>query len=98
MKKIVGLEEKVKSFDEKDALLQPFKEFFQAAVKFSVKKSGEEAVDLFEIALKLKSANDSVDLEDAQFKLLKACCNDNPVGWPSVIHGQLYKKLKESDK
>lgn len=98
MKKIVGLEEKVKSFDEKDTLLQPFKEFFQAAVKFSVKKSGEEAVDLFEILLKLKSANGEVDLEDAQFKLLKACCNDNPVGWPSVVHGQLFKKLQESEK
>ena len=98
MKKIVGLEEKVKSFDEKDSVLQPFKEFFQAAVKFSVKKSGEEAVDLFEINLKLKAAKDEVELEDAQFKILKTCCNENPVGWPSVIHGQLYKKLQESEK
>ena len=98
MKKIVGLEEKVKSFDEKDSVLQPFKEFFQAAVKFSVKKSGEEAVDLFEINLKLKQAKGEVELEDAQFKLLKTCCNENPIGWPSVIHGQLYKKLQESEK
>ena len=98
MKKIVGLEEKVKSFDEKDTLLQSYKEFFQAAVKFSVKKSGEEAVDLFEVNLKLKAANGEVDLEDAQFRLLKTCCNENPVGWPSVIHGQLYKKLQEAEK
>lgn len=98
MKILKGLDEKVQSLDENNVDLQPFRDFYVAAVKFSIKKSGDEAVDLFEIALKLKHAQDSVELEDAQFKLVKTACNENPIGWPAIIHGQIFKKLQEAEK
>ena len=98
MKKLTGLEEKLEKLNEKDSDMQSFKEFFKAAVSFSITKSGDEAVDLFEIAIKIRRANGEVDLEDAEFKKLSSKVGENPVGWPSWVHAQLVSKLRAIEK
>ena len=62
-------------------------------------KDGEESIWAFQVGMKLRSAtDDSVDLEDADFNLLKNRAKDNAMGWNSWELGQIRLHLEECEK
>lgn len=63
----------------------------------SVADNGEESLDLNQLGLKLRQEQDSVDLEDAEFRLLKKYCERNQIRWVSHFQSQVLSLLKESE-
>lgn len=101
MKKIKGLEDKLSPIEELpkgvDVKLPTYRAMFKAAVGNSLGKSGEESIDLYQVGMKLKIEGDSIDLEDAEFKLLREACEKNPAQWTAHYHAQVLMKLKEAE-
>ena len=102
MKKVKGLEEKLSPLEEipkgVDAKLPTYRLMYKAAVGGMLGKSGEDAVDHYQLGLKLKLEGNEIDLEDAEFKLLQAACNENPAKWTAHYHAQVILKIKDSEK
>lgn len=98
MKTIKGIDDKLEKFNPNDSELQSFKDYFRAAISLSITKAGDEAIDVFELGLKVKRAEGDLQLEDAEFKRLKEKVDINPIGWPNWVHAQLVLKLKDSEK
>ena len=78
--------------------LPTFRKMFRSAVGTALSKSGEEAIELFEIGLKVKRAKADLELEDAEFTKLKSKCDDNQAQWTSHYHAQVAMKLKAAEK
>lgn len=78
------------------ATFPTYRKLMKSAVGTTVAKSGEEAIDLVQLGLKLKIDGD-VSIEDAEFKLLKEKCEANPMKWESHYHGQILLKLREAE-
>lgn len=74
-----------------------YRKMFQSAVGSSLSKSGDEAIELFEIGLKIKRASGEVILEDAEYEKLKSKCNDNQTNWTAHYHAQVMKKIKSAE-
>lgn len=102
MKTIKGLDEKPTSFDDDVppeilAQLPTYRKMLKAALGLGAAKDGENAIDLLQIGLKLRLEGNDVSLEDAEFKLLKERCNENPAQWQAHYHGQVMLKLREAE-
>ena len=104
MKKIVGLEKKLQKLSDTDTGdMLTFKDMFRNGVALFVTKVSSEASELYSLANKLKSAGDSIELDDVEFKLLQQRINENPgfstnQPWPIWIHGQCVEKLEAASK
>lgn len=103
MKTIKQIDEKIEWFAEdlseiEKSTLPTFRKLFKAAIGMGVSKNPEEAVDLYQIGLKLKIDGPDISLEDAEFKRLKECCNPNPANWISHVHACVLMKIKEAEK
>lgn len=98
MKKIVGLDAQLEKLSENDREFDTFKNYFRGAVALGISKPGNDATDAFEVALLIKRAGNEVELEDAQFKLVRDRVSENPGQWVDWIKGQLIKKLDEAEK
>ena len=61
------------------------------------KPQTDEAVDLWQIGLKLKQEGD-VAIEDAQYKLLLSKSKENPTQFTAHILGQMIELLNEAGK
>jgi hypothetical protein len=100
MKKITGLNQKISPIVEEAAEQMPtYRRLYRMAVGGSLGKSGEEAIDLFQLGLKLRQEEDTITLEDAEFKLLKEAVSKNGGQQPFVahIHGQMMIRLREDE-
>jgi len=101
MKKLIGIDEKLTYFtdDVKDEL-PTMRALLRAAVGMYAAQGGEQAIELYQLGLKLRMVDNSgtIDIEDAEFKLLKKVCEENPVKWIAHFQGQVLSKLKESEK
>lgn len=80
------------------AQLPTYRKMYKAALGMVSSKNGEEAIDLYQVGLKLKLNEPQIDLEDAEFKLLKEACAKNPVQWMAHYHAQVVLKLKEAEQ
>lgn len=102
MKTIKGIEEKLSLVEDvapgADVQLPSYRQMFKAAVGNSLGKDGDNSIDLYQLGLKLKVEGKSLDLEDAEFKLLKTACETNPAQWKAHFHAQVLIKLKDSEK
>lgn len=58
----------------------------------------EQAVDMVQIAMKLRIDEDSIPLEDAQFKLLREKVVENQVKMTALFQGQMINLLDECEK
>lgn len=101
MKTIKGIDDKPTHWQddiapEVLATIPSFRKMFKAALGMGAAKDGENAIDLFQVGLKLKVEGD-ISLEDAEFKLLKDRCSQNPAQWQAHFHGQVMLKLKEAE-
>lgn len=79
------------------AAMPTYRKMFKAAVGMGMAKDGENAIDLMQLGLKLKVDGD-IQLEDAEFKLLKQRCSENPAQWLAHFHGQVMLKLREAEE
>ena len=102
MKTIKNVDSKPEHFQddiapEVAATIPTYRKMFKAAVGMGLAKDGENAIDLVQLGLKLRVDGD-INLEDAEFKLLKERCSQNPAQWTAHFHGQVMMKLKEAEK
>ena len=102
MKIIKGVNEKLDLFSISDEGEQKdkasFKDMYRTVISLSLGDSGEQALEMFELGLKLKNTKaDDIEVEDAEFKLLKDKVQANKLQQPAHFLGQLLKKLKEAE-
>lgn len=102
MKKIEGLEAKVQLLpaagEDISALKIPtLRDVYLTIVSNARNVNGEKAVRLMKVGMALLVAKDSIDLEDADFDLLKEVVG-SPGPYTSIIMGQAYGKLQEIEK
>ena len=90
------LDEKARKKLEDD--IPTYRQLYRAAVSMAVSKSGTEAIDAYQVSLKLRTAEPNVSLEDAEFRLLKNTCEANPVGWMAFFHAQAILRLQAAEK
>lgn len=74
-----------------------FKDVFVDSLKFSKATNGAESIRLNRLANKIFDAADELDLEDAEFELLKNKVNENGGGYFAWAHGQAMEKILESE-
>lgn len=75
-----------------------FRKLFKSSVGMLIKSNGDQAIDLYQLGLKLKLSEQDISLEDAEFNMLKDACNQNPMNWIAHFLAQVMLKLKESEK
>jgi hypothetical protein len=102
MKVIKGVNEKLDLFsltedgEQKDKA--SFKDMYRTVVSLSLGNSGDQALEMFELGLKLKNVKtEDIEIEDAEFKLLKDKVQENKLQQPAYFLGQLLKKLKDAE-
>ena len=101
MKVIKGIDEKLELFsltdegEKKDK--SSFKDMYRTIVSLSLGKSSEQALEMLELGMKIKGVEKDLELEDAEFKLLKSKVEDNMTQLPAYFHAQLLLKLKEAE-
>ena len=83
---------------EENEILPTFRRLLLNQLGASPGENGEEAIEMYQIGLKIRSANESVELEDAEFKILKKVCEKNKIQWLSHFHAQVLLLLRESEK
>lgn len=82
----------------RDVKIKPIKRMLRDAISLSAAKNIEDAEEREQLKLKLMLIEDSIDLEDAQFKLLKTIVNDNPCGWAQHYYAQVASVIKTAEK
>lgn len=100
MKTIKNIDEKLDTFSvedngEKDKM--SFRDIFRTILSLSLSNSGDQALEMIELAGYLKKAKKDTDLEDSQFKLLKEKVEANPMRQPAFFLAQLINKLKAAE-
>lgn len=60
-------------------------------------KDEMESVAVFQIGMKLRSADESCDLEDSEFRLVRDRVKENKLEWGGHIQGWVANKLDEAD-
>jgi len=103
MKTIKDVDAKLTHFQddiapEVEATLPTYRKMFRAAAGMGLAKDGEKAIDSIQLGLKLRVDGSDIALEDAEFKLLKEFCSENPAQWQKHFHGQVMLKLKEAEE
>lgn len=102
MKVIKGVNEKLELFTLTDEGEQKdkasFKDMYRTVVSLSLGNSGDQALEMFELGMKIKHAkSDDIELEDAEFKLLQDKVKENSLKQPAHFLGQLLSKLKQAE-
>lgn len=104
MKKIIGIKEKLSHFNpdvgkEAEEHLPTFQQMFVSVLGGSPAENGEQAIAMYQFGAKIKdNAGTDMEVEDAEFKLLKEKCQKNALGWVAHYYAQVLIKLKSSDE
>jgi hypothetical protein len=102
MKKLTGLNEKVSPISDDDPragdIMPTFRRIYRMAIGNSLAKSGDEAIDLFQLGLKLRQEENEISLEDAEFRLLKESLARNAGQLVAHIQGQALLRLKTAEE
>lgn len=100
MKTIKGIDEKLDIFSLEDKVEKDkmsFRDIYRTILSLSLSNSGAQAMEMVDVALLLKAAKEDVQLEDAQFNLLKEKVDANPMKQPAFFQAQLFRKLKAAE-
>lgn len=104
MKTLKGLNTKPEILDDKPTpeLLKDiptYRRLFKMVVGNSVASDKtEQAVDMVQIAMKLRIDEDSIPLEDAQFKLLREKVVENNIKLTALFQGQMLMLMDKCKK
>lgn len=77
--------------------MHPFKRMMRDAIATSLSKSLDDAEEREQVKLKLMLEDDEIQLEDAQFKILKEIVGANPCQWIQHYYEQVGKILKSAE-
>lgn len=99
MKTIKNIDSRPTHFDEgvDQSTVPTYRNLLKGAIGICASNSPTEALDLYQIGMKLKLAESDISLEDAEFKLLKDKCDQNPSKWFSHIFAQVILFLREAE-
>lgn len=99
MKIIKRLNERLDHFDEKadPSALPTIRQELVKQLGISLADNAEQAIDLFQLGLKIKNAGDSVSIEDSEFNLLRKVCEKNQLKWMSHFQAQILLLLKQAE-
>ena len=75
-----------------------FRRLFLNQLGASRADSGEEAIEMAQLGLQLRQDKPEIDIEDAQYKLLKKYCERNQINWAAHFQAQVLTLLKDSEK
>lgn len=99
MVKITRLDDRPDKIDPTSPETLPtFRRFYGLAVGNSLGKNAMESLDIVSITCKLNTGGDSVELEEAEFRVLLAKVVENQIKLPGQIHGQMYSRLLADEK
>lgn len=103
MKTVPNIDERVTHYiddvsDQIKTNLPTYRTMFIISCSAALGKNRNETIDLFDLAMKIKKAPVDLELEDAEFKLLKSECDQNVGQWVAFLHAQLLRKLDISEK
>jgi hypothetical protein len=103
MKVIKNVDDKIESLiDDPTPEIMEMADSYRRLIKVfvgnSIGSSGEEAVELVQIAFKMRQAQPDIELEDHEFTVLKKKVDENALKIPARFHGQLVLKLREAEK
>ena len=104
MKILKGLNNKPEILEENPTAemtkdVPTYRRLFKMVVGNSIaKEKTEEAVDMVQVAMKLRIDEDTIPLEDAQFKILREKVIDNDVKLTALFQGQMIILLDEAKK
>ena len=103
MKKLRGLDDRPQPL-EKDTSkevreqIPKFRRLYKMAVGNAMGRDAENAIELYQVGLKLRIDSDTIELEDAEFKLLKEKVEGNDAKFASTIHAQMILRIREDEK
>jgi len=101
MKIIRGLKHKPIVVDdtiEKEKDMPTYRIMFKNMIGKSLAKSGEDSIERYQVGLKLMQDQEIINLEDAEFLLLKSAVTENQSQIAAHYQAQLLLKLNESEK
>lgn len=108
MKKLTGLTGKPSISDESlegdlrtaaEKMLPTFRQMLMAHVaNAEPPKDPEKAIGLWQVGMKVRSATDEVELENADFDALKDAVKSNGGRYSNHYQAQLFMKMKEWSK
>lgn len=104
MKRLLGLDRRLDHFDRsapqhaKDDL-PPLRKMFLDVLGGSPADNGEQSILMYRLGIKIADAPvDSLELEDAEFNLLKDKCLKNGLRWMAHYQAQVILRLQEAEK
>lgn len=106
MKKLMAIDKTIELLDGNEVnpsmKLPTFRFLIQTVLNNQVPKNGEESLDINQVLLKLRQVEPDIELENAEFKILKEKVGENQAKMFQGPHGQLLAYLnaceKESEK
>jgi len=100
MKTLKGIKAKPEPLDPEQKLdgIPTYQTMMKYSVSMNLGKSAENSIECYQVGLKLKLDQDEIQLEDAEFKVLKEAVEANPMRYMAHFHGQLMLKIREWEK
>jgi len=101
MKTIKGLRNKPGLLEEEPGInstIPIFRLLFKNMIGKSLAKSGDDSIDRYQVGMKLMQDQDDIELEDAEFLLLKDAVETNQSQLAAHYHAQMMMKLKDAEK
>lgn len=78
--------------------IQTIKRMLRDAIALSTPKNMDSAEEREQLRMKLMLVEDEIQIEDAEFKLLKEIVELNPCGWVQHYYNQVAKVIREAGK
>lgn len=106
MKKLMAIDTQIELLDGSEAnpniKLPTIRSLIKIILSNQVPRNGEESLDINQVLLKLRQVELDIELENAEFKILKEKVGENQAKMFQGPHGQLLAYLnaceKESEK
>jgi hypothetical protein len=102
MKTLTNVDDHLDSFneelnDDQRRVLPTYRQAFKSIVGMTLNGDPEKAIDLYQLGLKFKLDEPNIQLEDAEFKLLKEATQKNPSQLLNHFWSQILLRLKDAE-
>ncbi len=100
MKTLNGLNRKLNppNLRTEQEAIPTYRDVLIDSLKFSRPKDGSESIKLNRLADKVFDSTETLQVEDADFLLLKEKTNANATGYLTWVHGQVMEKILEWER
>jgi hypothetical protein len=101
MKKLTGLDDKILNLEDvevDESQLPTFRFLIKLILNKQVAKDADESLDVNQILLKLRQVEPDIELENAEFKIIREKVGKNEAKLFQGPHGQVLAYLDKCDK